>query len=167
MSFTICPRAMKSGASDPIITKNRKEGGRFVPASTIFSAQSAWCLWVSKLHHFWWWTHDEVNWQCRPGQQTVYLKRRLWWIHTNWHPFLFVCLPTYYVACVALVSKIIKLFAKKLVAVELFCSYFQAFKVIFSLACHCLIVLDGQSNHAFWNLSIWVQIRGFCHCHKM
>ena len=61
---------MKSGASDPLITKkNRKEGGGFVPASTIFSVHSIWCLWVGKMHHFWWWTVGEVNWLCRQAGQ--------------------------------------------------------------------------------------------------
>ena len=49
--------------------KNRKEGGGFVPASTIFSAQSALCLWVGKQHHFWQWTGGEVNWLCRQAGQ--------------------------------------------------------------------------------------------------
>ena len=32
--------------------KNRMEGGGFVMANSIFSAQSLWCLWMGKLHHF-------------------------------------------------------------------------------------------------------------------
>ena len=39
---------MKSCASDPLITKNRKERGGFVPAGAIFSASSTWCLWVGR-----------------------------------------------------------------------------------------------------------------------
>ena len=80
---------MKNGASDPLITnnyqvlwplaadKNRKEWGGFVPAGTIISAQSLWCLWVGKLSHFWWWTVSEVNWLCRQAgladKQSIYL----------------------------------------------------------------------------------------------
>ena len=60
---------MKSGASDPFTTKNMKEGGELVPASTIFFAQSLWCLCVGKWHHFWWWTVGEVNWLCRQAGQ--------------------------------------------------------------------------------------------------
>jgi len=48
--------------------KTGRRGG-FVQAGTIFSAQSAWCLWVGKLHHFWWWTVSEVNWLCRQAGQ--------------------------------------------------------------------------------------------------
>ena len=57
---------MKSGASDPLDNKKTgRRGGGFVLASTIFSAQSAWCLWVGNWHHFWWWTVSEVSWLCR------------------------------------------------------------------------------------------------------
>ena len=66
---------MSMGLSDPLITK-KQEGG-FVPTRTIFSAQSLWCLWVGKMHHFWWWTVSEVNWQCRQAdranKQSIYL----------------------------------------------------------------------------------------------
>ena len=75
MSFTVCSCIIKSGASDPLTTK-KQEGG-IVPASTIFSAQSVWCLWLGKQHHFWWWTVGEVNWLCRqagrPNKQSTYL----------------------------------------------------------------------------------------------
>ena len=68
---------MKSGASDPLITKNRKEGGGFVMAGTIFSAQSLWYLRVDKWHHFWWWTVSEINWLWRQAgranKQSIYL----------------------------------------------------------------------------------------------
>ena len=32
----------------PLSTKKQEGGGGFLLASTIFSAQSAWCLWVGK-----------------------------------------------------------------------------------------------------------------------
>ena len=57
--------------------KNRKEEGWIVQAGTIFSAQSAWCLWVGNQHHFWWSTVGEVNWLCRQAgrvnKQSTYL----------------------------------------------------------------------------------------------
>ena len=68
---------MKSGPCDPLITKKQEGGGGFVPACTIFSAQSLWCLWVGKWHHFWQWTVGEVNWKCsqagRVNNQSIYL----------------------------------------------------------------------------------------------
>ena len=57
--------------------KKHEGGGGFVPAGTIFSAQSVWCLCVGTQHHFWQSTVGEVNWLCRPAnqanKQSVYL----------------------------------------------------------------------------------------------
>ena len=52
LSFIVCPHIQKRATSDTLTTKNRKEGGGFVPAGTIFTAQSHCCLWLGKLHHF-------------------------------------------------------------------------------------------------------------------
>ena len=38
LSIIVCPHIMKSGTRYPLTTKNRKEGGGFVQAGTIFSA---------------------------------------------------------------------------------------------------------------------------------
>ena len=60
--------------------KNRKEGGGFVQAGSIFSAQCFLCLWVGKWYQFSWSTVRELNWQCRQcrpagraSKQSIYL----------------------------------------------------------------------------------------------
>ena len=40
------PPIMKSGPRYPLTTKKQEGGGGFVQAGTIFSVESAWCLWV-------------------------------------------------------------------------------------------------------------------------
>ena len=49
LSFNVCPHKIKSDTNHPLTTKKQDGGGGgFVQASTIFSAQSVWCLWVGK-----------------------------------------------------------------------------------------------------------------------
>ena len=83
-SFTVCPHIIKMALVNHLQQKSRKEGGGFVLARSIISAQSLWRLLVVKLHHFF---VVDSRWSKLPDrqadQQAGYLSRCLWF-----RPFL-------------------------------------------------------------------------------